>query len=296
MTTNKKTSLGRGLDSLIPTDLIQKEFDPTHEQDKKISHSKRIPISDIKPDPDQPRRAHSEESLRELAQSIGTHGILQPILVVSGVNGEPGFMIVAGERRWRAAQMAGLEHVPALVRNVDDQTKLEVALIENVQREDLSPLELATAFVKLSDQFKLSEKDISKRVGKAPSTVANIKRLIRLPDAAKRALANLRITEQHARAILSLDGDPKKQQELLDLILRHKWTAVKAEQYVKAYKDGATTVTEAVRRTMSETPETKVISKKLGAKVTIRHMANGGRLQITFKDGDDLDRITKLLG
>ncbi len=289
----KQTGLGRGFDSLIPKDLIQDEFDPTAQKDKELSQTRTLKIQDIKPNPDQPRTNFSEQALNDLSSSIKEHGVLQPIIVVS--DGSDTYLIVAGERRWRAAQKAGLTTMPALVRGLSDQQQLELALIENLQREDLSPLEMATALHKLEKQFNLSAKQVSSRVGKAPSTVSNTKRLLRLPDPAKRALAELRINEQHARAILSLEGEPQKQQELLDLILRHDWSATKAEQFVKAHKDGATTVTDAVKRTMTETKETKQIASKLDARVSVRHMAKGGRLVIQFKDKDDYERITNLL-
>ena len=289
----KQTGLGRGFDSLIPKDLIQDEFDPTAQKDRELSQTKRIKIQDIKPNPDQPRTNFDGDALKDLSSSIKEHGVLQPIIVVS--DGSDNFMIIAGERRWRAAKQAGLSSIPALIRGLSEQQQLELALIENLQREDLSPLEIATSLVKLEKQFNLSAKQVGERVGKASSTVSNTKRLLRLPEPAKRALASLRINEQHARAILALEGEPQKQQELLDLILRHDWSGTKAEQFVKAHKDGATNITDAIKRTMSETKETQQIAKKLDAKVSVRHMAKGGRLVIQFKDGDDYQRIAKLL-
>ncbi len=288
-----KSGLGRGFGSLIPDDVIQEEFDPTAAQDRKLSSSKHVLIQDIVRNPEQPRKHFTPEALNDLSESIKEHGVLQPIVVVR--DGDK-YRIVAGERRWRAAQQAGLEKIPALVRELSDQAELEISLIENIQREDLSPLEMATAFLKLQEQFNLTAGDIGKRIGRASSTVSNVKRLLKLPDPAKRALNELRISEQHARAILALDGEPQKQQELLDLILRHGWSATRAEQFVTAYKQGATTPTEAVRRTETVTPETKEVSHKLKAPVSVRRMAKGsGRIIIQFKDDKDFDRITKLL-
>ncbi len=292
-TPKSKKGLGRGFDSLIPTDIIQREFDPTREADASHSITEEVLIQDVIPNPDQPRRTFKDKELGELADSITAHGVLQPIVVVRH---DGKLMIVAGERRWRAARQAGLTHIPAIIRSLDGQAKLEVALIENVQREDLTPLEMATAILKLEKQFNMTHREIAERVGKAASTVSNVKRLLRLPEPAKRALNELRITEQHARAILSLDGDPQKQQELLDLILRHGWTAPRAEQFVVACKNGATTPTEAVKRTAVTNEYTKKISRKIAAPVTVRHMAKGGRLIIAFKDDEDFQRLTKLLG
>lgn len=292
MTSKRKKGLGRGFDSLIPTEVIHSEFDSTHEHDSSVSTIRELLIQDVIPNPDQPRRTFHGDALQELANSLKEHGVLQPIVVIEH-NGN--YRIVAGERRWRAAQLAGMNTIPAIIRSMDGQTQLEVALIENVQREDLTPLEMATSILKLQEQFNLTINDIAKRVGKATSTVSNVKRLLRLPDAAKRALNELKISEQHARAILSLDGEPKKQQELLDHIIKHDWTANRAEQFVKAYKLGATSPKEAAKRTVSTNTETKKISKKIKAPVSIRHMAKGGRLIITFKDDKDYERLTKML-
>lgn len=289
-----KSKLGRGFDSLIPEDLIASEFDTTAGQDQAMSVAKQLRIQDIRPSTDQPRRTFTEQAITDLASSIAEHGVLQPVIVVR--DGTSTYMLVAGERRWRAAQKVGLTEIPALIRDLSDQQRLELAIIENIQREDLSPLELATALVKLEQQFSLSPKQVAQRVGKAPSTVSNVKRLLNLPDPAKRALASLRISEQHARAILSLSGEPQKQQELLDHILRYDWSAAKAEQFVKAYKEGATTLTDAVKRTRDRTVETEQIAAKLKTDVTLRRLAKGGRLIIHFKDDKDYARITKLLG
>ena len=288
-----KSGLGRGFGSLIPEDIIQDEFDPTAAEDRKLSSSKHVLIRDVIPNPDQPRKHFTPEAIQTLTESVKEHGVLQPIVVVK--HGDK-YRIIAGERRWRAAQEAGLDKIPALVRELTDQAQLEIALIENIQREDLTPLEMATAFLKLQEQFNMTSADIGKRIGRAGSTVSNVKRLLKLPDPAKRALNELRISEQHARAILALDGEPQKQQELLDLILRHGWSATRAEQFVTAYKQGATTPTEAVKRTETVTAETKAVSKKLKTPVSVRRMAKGsGRIIIEFKDDKDYDRITKLL-
>ena len=288
-----KNSLGRGFGSLIPDVLIEEEYDTTSVEDKNLSESRHLLIQDVYPNPNQPRNIFSKTTLEDLAESIRVHGILQPIIVVHD-NGK--YMIIAGERRWRAAKLAGVDKIPALVRNLDDQSRLEMAIIENVQREDLSPLEMATAFLKLREQFNLSPEEVAKRVGKARSTVDNIIRLLNLPDSAKRALLKGLITEQHARAILSLKGEDKKQEELLELILQNKWTAPRAEAFVTAYKQGAKTTEEAAKHTQTITPETKIIGKKLKADVSVRQMAKGsGRLIINFKNKKDFQRLVKLL-
>ena len=177
--------LGRGFSSLIPTDLVDEEFDITAESDKEVSKLLEIKVSEITRDENQPRQTFTEESLAELAASIKQHGVLQPLVVIE----EDGkYVIVAGERRWRAAKMAGLETVPAIVRTIDSQNRLELSIIENAQREDLNPIELATAYAKLKSQFNLSVKEIAERVGKSESSVMNTMRLLNLPEDAKKAM------------------------------------------------------------------------------------------------------------
>jgi ParB family chromosome partitioning protein len=291
MSKSNNRGLGRGLDSLIP-DQIDPNLDPTHKDDKAVSRTQDLFISDIKPNPEQPRRGMRTEELEELASSIKTHGILQPIVVVSQGSS---YTIIAGERRWRAAKTAGLKTVPAIIRTLSDQAKLEIALIENIQRQELSPLELATALTKLNQQFNQSWDAIAKRLGKGASTVSNVARLLGLPVPAKQALDKDQITEGHARQILALKNDPKKQQELLDLIVRHGWNVRRAEQFVLAYKSGAMDKTAAVRSSVSTTPETKQLSTRLKTGVRLQKLAKGGRLLIEYKDDKDLKRITEEL-
>ena len=288
MSKSNRRGLGRGLDSLIP-DQIDPNLDPTHKDDKAVSRTQNLFISDIKPNAEQPRRGMQSEELEELASSIKTHGILQPIVVVSEGSG---YTIIAGERRWRAAKLAGLKTVPAIIRTLSDQAKLEIALIENIQREELSPLELATALTKLNQQFNQSWDAIARRLGKGTSTVSNVARLLGLPQPAKQALDKSQITEGHARQVLALKDDSKKQQELLDLIVRHGWNVRRAEQFVLAYKSGASDKTTAVRSSVSTTPETKQLSSRLKTGVRLQKLAKGGRLLIEYKDDKDLKRIT----
>ena len=158
-----KKGLGRGFDSLIPTELLDESFDPTAEQDERVSDLRYIKLASIMPDPDQPRREFDDDALVELSKSIKEHGVLQPVVVRP--HGD-GYMIVAGERRFRASKLAKLDRIPALVRTLSGQHRLELSLIENIQRRDLNPLETATAYLKLRDQFNLTLDDIGKRVGK----------------------------------------------------------------------------------------------------------------------------------
>jgi len=292
MTSPSKRGLGRGFDTLIPSQLLEDEFDPTAQQDEQVSQLRQIRLSDIQPDPDQPRRQFDEDALHELAGSIKEHGILQPIVVIAA--GDK-FEIVAGERRWRAARIAGLNKIPALVRTLTNQHRLEIALIENLQRQDLNPLETATAYLKLHEQFNLTYEEIGKRVGgKAISTISNVLRLLGLPKEAKQALIEGAISEGHARQILAIH-ESDVQLELLELIIKNEWSVRKAEQFVVGYKEGQKNREKAVAKVQTETTETKALSKRLQAEVSIKNMAKGGRLVIRFKNQEDLERITGVL-
>ena len=278
-----RQSLGRGFDILMPTNLDKTIL----EEDK--NRVQKLLITDIVPNPTQPRREMEAKALAELTNSIKRHGILQPIIVVRDKNG---YRIVAGERRWRAATAAQLTHIPAIVRSLGELERVELSLIENIQRVDLSPLEQALSVYRLQHQFSLALEQIAEKLGKAPSTISNLTRLLQLPDDARQALQEGKISEGHARAILSLKGNKAKQEELLSCILDNGWTVRQAEQFAVAAKKGATT-SQVRTKTTSETRLTKELSQKLGTKVNIRHTASGGQLLITFKSDKDLQRIAK---
>ena len=294
-----KRGLGRGFDSLIPTDVLDSEFDTTAAEDERVSDLRLLNIQDVQPNPDQPRRRFDDDDLACLANSIREHGVLQPI-VVTPRGGK--FEIVAGERRYRAANIAGLTKIPAIVRTLSAQHKLEVSIIENVQRQDLNPLETATAFLKLRNQFNLTDKQIGERVGKAASTVSNITRLLKLPDVAKQALADGKITEGHARQILAIE-DPDVQQRLLDEIIANKWSVGRAEQFVIGNNsDGATgqkSVDGGKKAVRTETDFTRSIAKRLGFKsnsVTQKTTAHGGQIIIKYRSDEDITKISEILG
>lgn len=290
-----KKGLGRGFDSLIPTDVLDESFDPTADRDEKMSQLRYIAVKKIINNPDQPRRDFDQTALTELATSLSEHGMLQPIIVVP--KGEK-YQIVAGERRWRASQLAGLDKIPALVRTLNNQHKLEIALIENLQREDLNPLETATAYLKLNTQFNLTHDEIAQRAGgKAVSTITNTIRLLRLPDAAKQAIVDGDITEGHARQILALD-DPAVQTKLLRMIILHGWSVRKAEQFVVGYKKGKTEddkAAQAVKHTQTETDFTRSLSKRISMKVTHKTTAKGGQIIINYTDDKELQKLEQLL-
>jgi ParB family chromosome partitioning protein len=276
-----KQALGKGFDILIP-----KDVDTTIlEEDK--HRVQKILIEDIVPNAEQPRREFDEQQLAELAESIKRHGVLQPIIVMR----EGGkYHIVAGERRWRASKNAGLTHVPAIVRSLEELERVELALIENIQRVDLSPLEQALSVYKLQQQFNLALEDVAKKLGKAPSTISNLTRLLQLPDAAREALRDGKISEGHARAILALKGNESKQNELLRCILDNGWSVRQAEQFVTSTKKGATS-DKARGATSSENNLTKDLSASLGTQVKLKHTAKGGQLIISFKTEDELNSL-----
>lgn len=283
--------LGKDFSALIPDDMLSEALAVGSVSDQ-VEH---IPLKKLMPDPQQPRKHFDEEALKGLAASIKVHGIVQPLVVAK--NGGM-YIIIAGERRYRAAEKIDLDTVPAIVRSFGDQEKLEISLIENVQREDLTKLELAAAYLRLHDEFNLDNKEIGRRVGRSESAVVNIIRLLRLPAQAKEALNKNIITEGHARQIVALKEE-SEQLKLLDLIVKHGWTVRQAEQYVVGHKKATKTEKSnaGVQRTQSETAETKQLTKRFNAPVTVKHMAKGGQLVIRFKDEKQLAQLFKdLLG
>jgi len=281
--------LGKDFSALIPDDMLSEALAVGPSTDS----VEQIALDKIAPDPQQPRKQFDETALEELASSISVHGIVQPLIVA---NSGSSYIIIAGERRYRAAQLLKLDVVPVIVRSFGDQEKLEISLIENVQREDLTKLELATAYARLHDEFNLDHKEIGQRVGRSESAVVNIIRLLKLPIKAKEALNGNIITEGHARQIVALKEEAE-QLKLLDLIIKNHWTVRQAEQYVVGHKKAGQDqkAKEGMRLTKTETKETKQLSKRLNAPVSIKHMAKGGRLIINFKDESHLDDLMKNL-
>lgn len=283
MAQTQKRGLGRGFDALLPDNFDNSLLLGEEERVQKIS------VEVIKPNPHQPRMTFDEKALMELADSIKHYGVLQP-LILTPSGDHDGYYLVAGERRWRAAKIAGLKHVPAIARSSKELEQLEIALVENVQRVDLSPLEQASSIQRLRDQFNMGYETIAQRLGKATTTIINIARLLGLPAKAQTALNNKVITEGHARAILSLK-DAVRQNELLELITKHGWSVRQAEQFVTAHKQGYKTSQTARQRVSATTPQTEKLGKILKTTVTLKRMANGGRLEITYKNEADLERI-----
>lgn len=292
-----KRGLGRGFDSLIPSELLDESFDPTASQDEQVSDLRQIKISQITADPDQPRRHFDELAMAELAVSVREHGILQPIVVTP--NQTSGYTIVAGERRYRAAVIAELEKIPAIVRTLSNQHKLEISLIENLQRSDLNVLETATAYLKLRDQFNLTLEEIGQRVGgKSVSAISNTMRLLRLPEDVQIALASGRLREGQARPLSTLDEATIK--AILPKILKEEWSARKIEQFVVQYKkEGKSIVAANKTKKNSAQPyeqEVDSLKKRFNVAVNVQTNARGaGKIVLKFKDEAEFRRLNDLL-
>lgn len=283
MSVNKSARLGRGFDSLIPQNFDTSIITAVTDEEKIM----KLAVHDLMANPEQPRLIFDEGELKGLSASIKRYGILQPLVVTPNADK---YYIIAGERRWRAAKLAGLDKVPAVVRSVEQLERLELALVENVQRVNLSPLEQAASIQYLHDQFSLDFKKIGERLGKAATTVQNTARLLLLPEEAQAALKARQISEGHARAILALKLK-KDQLELLKMILQYSWSVRQAERYVVAHRDGASDSVAAKEKVATKTPQTERLSKVLKTNVSLRRTAKGGKLEIAFSSEDDLERI-----
>ncbi len=278
----RKSGLGKGLGALIPGS--------ENEEKKQISGGTiEVPEDLIVPNPRQPRQMLKDDELAELAASIREHGILQP-LIVSKEDDSEQFTLIAGERRLRAARLAGMQMVPVLIRQVTEQQQLELALIENVQRSDLMPLETATAYQELADSFNLSHEEIATRVGKSRVSVTNTIRLLKLPDIIKKALSEGKISEGHARALLALNS-PQSQIAALNAILKNSLSVRQTEELVRNL--GGKKTPRPTKQ--SPAPEIKAIEERLrnalGTKVTLRHGKNGGSLVIHYYSNEELEAL-----
>ena len=279
----KRKALGRGLRALIPDA-------PTAGPATAGGSAQEVDLDLVAPNPDQPRRAVDDAKLEELAQSIRAHGVIQPI-VVTKRDGEPGFEIIAGERRWRAAQRAGLLRVPVVVRDMSRTKRLEVALIENIQREDLNPIEEAAAYGRLADEFGMTQQQIAEAVGKERATVANYQRLLGLPSAVQADVAGGRLTMGHARALAGL-SDADDQLAAARRIREGDLSVRDAEALVKR-------VVTPKPDSAAETPPADVhvraaeerLRVSLGTRVRIVQRGKRGRIEISFTSEEELQRL-----
>lgn len=291
----RKHGLGRGLGALLGRSPSQDE-DESEEQADPASDDgiHEVSIDEIEPNPHQPRTRFEPASLVELATSIREHGVIQPVIVAERPDQPQRFWLIAGERRWRAARQAGLSVVPAVVREASSQQLLELALVENLQRDDLSPLEEAAAFSTLIDQFSLTQAQVAYRVGKSRSAVANAVRLLGLPVEVKAALNDRMISAGHARALLSLDGE-KDICRALDLIVARELNVRRAEDLVRRWQEAP------VEKESEEQPPhlqaqmrywENRFRDRLSTKVNLDRKADGsGRLVIHFYSDEDLEAI-----
>lgn len=277
----KKPGLGRGLEALIPSSKPSQHIE--------YGQNVEIPIEKILPNPHQPRTIMVEDDLNDLADSIREHGIIQPLLVIpENENGQ--YILIAGERRLRAAKLAGLANVPVVFRQASEQQHLELALIENLQRENLSPLETAEAYQELSEIFNLSHEEIAKRVGKSRVAISNTLRLLKLPETVKQALTDNIISEGHARAILSLNTI-QSQLAVLEIIIKNDYSVRQTEELVKKYQGDQ----KPKYQRKEKNPEIKAIEEKiqdhLGMRVNVDHRGNKGKIVIHYYSNEELNSL-----
>lgn len=274
MTAQPRSGLGRGLAALIPPRTSGAE-------------SAEIPLARIERNPDQPRSNHDETSFAALVESVRRHGILQPVVVTETLDG---YQLIAGERRVRAARAAGLERIPALIRRAEDQARLELALVENLQRADLAPLDEAAAFRRLADEFGLSHEDVGRRVGRSRSSVANTIRLLDLSAAVRTALADGRISEGHARA---LGGLPLEAQAQAVAVVAARGLSVRdAEALVRRLHGRPAGAPGRPKRLDPETERIEAaLRSALGTKVRLDRTKRGGRIVIEYYGEEDLARL-----
>lgn len=287
--------LGKGLDSMIP-DIIQEKKDQA-EAARESTQETLITINKIEPNKGQPRKAFNEDSLMDLAESIKQYGIIQPLIVQK--KGEF-YQIIAGERRWRAAKIAGLKKVPVIIKEYTPQEVMEIALIENIQREDLNPIEEALAYQKLIAEFKLKQDELAERLSKSRAAIANSMRLLKLSDKVQQMLVEDMISSGHARALLSIE-DHKQQYNLATYIFDQKLSVRETEKLVKKVLDGETKEKEKDTPVFSEDEllaYNKIeerMNNIIGSKVSIRKkQKNKGKIEIEYHSSDELERIIEL--
>ena len=285
-TNTKSNALGRGLDALISTEAVKTGGSSTINE---------IAIEQIEPNPGQPRHDFDEEALQELATSIREIGIIQPITLRQVA--ENRFQIIAGERRWRASQIAGLKAIPAYIRTINDEKVMEMALVENIQREDLNAIEIALAYEHLLEENGMTQEKISERVGKSRTAITNYLRLLKLPAQVQMALQKKQIDMGHARALLSLES-PSQQIKLFKEILKNSYSVRKVEELVKRIKNDATDE-NGEKRIIAKSPNadhynmlTKQLSGVMGTKIQFTCSPKGkGKISIPFANEEELERI-----
>ncbi|MGY8760943.1 MAG: ParB/RepB/Spo0J family partition protein [Nitrospinaceae bacterium] len=286
---NRK-ALGKGINALIP----DFEMGVPGSTIEGMNQSRELLIDEISPNRFQPRKYFDDDKLEELVKSINENGILQPVVVQKSVNG---YELVVGERRWRASKKAGLKKIPAVIREVSDAQALELAIIENIHRQDLNPIEEAEAYARLADNFALTQEMIAKKVGKSRTAVANILRLLKLPRSIKEDMISGKLSMGHARALLGLE-EARQAQALCKEIFKEDLTVRQTESRVNKLKQPAPKkpASPKDKKNIFFKDLEKELERKLGTKVEICPKKKGGKLVVTYYSDDDLERIQNLIG
>lgn len=275
-----KRGLGKGLGALIP------------ENEEKVQNAIiELKITDVEANDKQPRKAFDDQALTDLSESIKEHGVVQPIIVRQVGNG---YQIIAGERRWRASRLAGKKTIPAIVKECSNLEVMELALIENLQREDLNSIEEALAYKSLIEEYKMTQEDISKKIGKSRPAIANSLRLLQLPHIIKEMIAAGKMTQGHARALLAIDGE-KKQLEIAEKIISQQLNVRQIEKLAKETKHKEKTENQPDEYQIEINQLEERLKAALGTKVSIQHKNNKGRIEIEYYSNEELERILELL-
>ena len=283
---NRK-ALGKGINALIP------DFEKGVPE-AETSLATDLLIDEISPNHLQPRNYFDDKKLNDLMTSIKGHGVLQPVVVQKV---DSGFELIVGERRWRASKKLGLKKIPAIIREVNDEQSLEIAIIENIHRQDLNPIEEAEAYARLSNEFALTQEMVAEKVGKSRAAVANILRLLKLSRNIKEDLISEKISMGHARALLGLE-ESKQMETLRNEIVKQDLTVRQTESRVNKLKKGVLEkpITQKVNKDIFTKDLEKDLARRLGTKVDILPKKNGGKLIVTYYSDDDLERIQMLMG
>lgn len=281
---NKRLGLGKGLDALIPSLSI-------NDDDKVVE----IPLSQLRTNPYQPRKTFHEESIKELASSIVEIGVIQPIIVRSVLKG---YEIIAGERRFRASQLCGKPTIPAVVKKFSDQQVMEIALIENIQREDLNAIELAQAYQSLAEELSLTQEELSVKVGKSRSHVANFLRLLQLPEEIKQHVSRGTLSMGHARAIVGVKNE-KLQKQLAETVITEQWSVRELEEAVKKHEEKPQSTKPDKEKAAKKNPFINEAEENLRdffqTTVRIKHQNHKGKIELAYYSDDDLQRLLDML-
>ncbi len=284
----KKAGLGKGLGALFstPADTLVEDISLSHNGDS----VKLLPLSDIEPDKNQPRKSFDEDKLSALSRSIKEHGVLSPIIVSPTKNGT--YKIIAGERRWRASKLAELRHIPCIIKDFDKEKAAEVTLVENLQRDDLNPIEEAEGYLRLMESFSLTQEEVSNKVGKSRSAVANALRLNNLCPEVKAFLKDESLSQGHARALLPLNAE--RQLALAEKVIENGLSVRQTEALVKADEKAKPASSKSKKSSLTQKYFSEIesgLSSRFGTKVKIREGAKKGKIEIEYYSKDDLERI-----